>query len=156
MFRVISRIPVTRTVMRAEARFLSSTAASTPSSSSSSSATAVNTTALEQDYQKEIKDILDEYEERRKRRQAKIGTIVSAKNAKTVSVEIQYEKYFPKYQTSLRRTRKIMAHDEEEKGQVGDIVRIVPCRPMSARKRHSLMDIIRRPKQADAVDAVEA
>lgn len=135
MFRSVLTAPLVRSVARLETRFFSVT--------------------LEQDYQKEIKDVLHEYEERKKRRQAKIGTVVSTKNAKTISVEIQYEKFFPKYHTSLRRTRKIMAHDEEEKSQLGDIVRIVPCRPMSARKRHSLIDIIRRPKQADAVEVKE-
>ena len=37
-----------------------------------------------------------------------------------------------------------MAHDEEEKGKLGDLVRIIPCRPMSKRKKHKLKDIIRK------------
>lgn len=41
-----------------------------------------------------------------------------------------------------------MAHDEEERGFLGDTVRIVPCRPMSKKKRHKLMDIILRPPTA--------
>ena len=36
-----------------------------------------------------------------------------------------------------------MAHDENETGNVGDIVRIVPCRPVSKKKRHALIDVIR-------------
>jgi small subunit ribosomal protein S17 len=89
------------------------------------------------------------------RRQAKIGTVVSTKNAKTIAVEIEYMKYFPKYTTSIRRTRKIAAHDEEQKAMVGDVVRIVPSRPMSATKRHKLIDIIRRPKQAIDVETLK-
>jgi small subunit ribosomal protein S17 len=127
-----------------------STTASTPSSSSSS----VNSQNLEEEYKTEIADILTDYENRMKRRQAKIGTVVSTKNAKTISVEIEYQRYFPKYDTYLRRTRKIMAHDEEEKASKGDVVRIVPCRPRSAMKRHALIDVIR--KHAASVDEVPA
>ncbi len=130
----------------------------TPSSSSSTSpatpATPVDAASLEIEYKTEIEDILNEYENRLKRRQAKIGKVVSTKNAKTISVEIEYQRYFPKYDTYLRRTRKIMAHDEEEKASKGDVVRIVPCRPRSAMKRHALIDIIR--KHAAAVDDNEA
>jgi len=64
-------------------------------------------------------------------------------------------KYFPKYTTSIRRTRKIAAHDEEQQAKQGDVVRIVPCRPMSATKRHKLIDIIRRPKQAIDIDSLK-
>lgn len=40
-------------------------------------------------------------------------------------------------------TRKIMAHDDEERAGFGDLVCIVPCRPMSKRKRHKLIDIVK-------------
>lgn len=55
-------------------------------------------------------------------------------------------KYFPKYDKSVSRRKKFMAHDENCESKLGDIVRIVPCRPMSTRKRHALIDILRRPK----------
>jgi small subunit ribosomal protein S17 len=99
---------------------------------------------------------LKEYDERQKRRQAKIGEVISTKCAKTINVEIKHMKYLPKYNAFLPRHRRIMAHDEEEKAKLGDIVRIVPCRPRSRTKRHILMDIIRRPKEADAIADVPA
>lgn len=128
----------------------SSSSSTSSSSSSAAAAPAANTANLEEEYKSEVADILTEYENRQKRRQAKIGTVVSTKNAKTISVEIEYQRYFPKYDTYLRRTRKIMAHDEEEQASKGDIVRIVPCRPRSAMKRHALIDIIR--KHTAAID----
>lgn len=103
---------------------------------------------LMKEYANEISDIEKSYEDKAKRKQAKVGTVVSAKNAKSISVEIEYFKYFPKYDVKLRRTRKIMAHDAKEEADIGDVVRIVPCRPMSKMKRHQLIDIIKRPVKA--------
>ena len=100
----------------------------------------------EADYKKEISDILHDYDERKERRQSLVGTIVSTKNQKTVSVQVLREKFFPKYNKVLSARKKVMAHDEEEIGSVGDVVRIVPCRPMSRMKRHKLLDILRKTK----------
>lgn len=107
---------------------------------------------LEEEYESEMKEIWSEYDERLKRRQAKIGRVVSTKNAKTISVEIDHRKFFPKYNKHVIRHRKIMAHDEKEEAQLGDVVRISPCRPMSRWKRHALVDILRRPKLSEAAE----
>ena len=107
---------------------------------------------LEEEYKEEIADIWKEYDERKKRKQSKIGVVVSTKAAKSITVEIRNLKYFPKYRALVPRHKKIMAHDEEERANEGDIVRIVPCRPRSRKKRHELIDIIRRPKTAEAID----
>eukprot|EP00607_Mallomonas_marina_P007461 CAMPEP_0182416766 /NCGR_PEP_ID=MMETSP1167-20130531/1124_1 /TAXON_ID=2988 /ORGANISM="Mallomonas Sp, Strain CCMP3275" /LENGTH=46 /DNA_ID= /DNA_START= /DNA_END= /DNA_ORIENTATION= len=45
-----------------------------------------------------------------------------------------------------------MAHDENEEAKDGDYVRITPCRPMSRKKRHSLIDIIRKAVIVDFSD----
>jgi small subunit ribosomal protein S17 len=109
-----------------------------------------NATAMEIDknltaeYAPEIADVLKQREEKAKRKQSMMGVITSTKNKKTITVLVQYDKEYPKYNAVLSRRRKFMAHDEEERGNVGDLVRIVPCRPMSARKRHALIDIIRK------------
>ncbi|MBC7316010.1 MAG: 30S ribosomal protein S17, partial [Chloroflexi bacterium] len=50
----------------------------------------------------------------------------------------------PLYNKVLRRTKKYMAHDEEDVCQMGDWVRIEECRPMSRRKRWKVIEIIRR------------
>jgi small subunit ribosomal protein S17 len=83
------------------------------------------------------------------RKQSLIGTVVSTKCSKSISVRVEHRKLNKKYNVYYSVHRKIMAHDEEEKAKMGDIVRIVPCRPMSRKKRHKLMDIIRRPKYAN-------
>lgn len=88
------------------------------------------------------------YAERKKRRQALVGTVVSTKCQKSITVMIKQDKFIHKYNMTLQSRKKIMAHDEEQKAMLGDIVRIVPCRPMSRKKRHSLIDIIQRPKSA--------
>lgn len=104
--------------------------------------------SLEKEYEAEVKDILTQYEERQKRRQAKIGVVVSTRCAKSITVKYAYEKYFPKYDKYITRHRKLMAHDENEQCEMGDLVRIVPCRPMSKRKRHMIIDVLRKPKLA--------
>lgn len=82
-----------------------------------------------------------------KRRQAMVGTIVSTKCAKSITVQVIRKIFFPKYNKWINRQRKFMAHDETEDGKLGDIVRIVPCRPRSRKKRHMLIDIIKKGQQ---------
>ena len=103
----------------------------------------------QEEYQKEISDIEKQYEERKKRRQSMIGIVVSDKCSKSVTIKVERERYFPKYDKHVKRTRKFMAHDEEEKCDMGDVVRIVPCRPMSKMKRHSVIDIIKKGQRLD-------
>jgi small subunit ribosomal protein S17 len=103
----------------------------------------------EAEYEKEIADIEKDYEERRKRKQAMIGVVVSDKCSKSVTIKVEHEKYFSKYDKFVTRSKKFMAHDEEEKCAPGDIVRIVPCRPRSKRKRHEVIDILKKAQQLD-------
>ena len=84
---------------------------------------------------------------RDKRKQSMIGTVVSTKCKKSVTVQVVRKVYVPKYNSYRRKMRKVMAHDEEELGRLGDVVRIVPCRPMSRKKRHSILDFIRKVPQ---------
>ena len=104
---------------------------------------------LEKEYENEINDILKGYEYRAERRQALVGKIVSTKCLKTINVLVGHDKYIQKYDKHIRRHRKIMAHDEDNLGELGDIVRIVPCRPRSKKKRHALKDIIRKAPKLD-------
>ena len=99
---------------------------------------------LSSNYSMEVSDILSDYEERKKRKQSLIGTVVSTSNTKTISVQVTRQKFFPKYNKVLNARKKIMAHDEDEIGDLGDTVRIVPCRPMSKMKRHKIIDIVKK------------
>lgn len=96
------------------------------------------------EYQKEISDILSAYEHKANRKQALSGIVVSTKCSKSILVRIKHQRYIPKYNKHISIHKKIMAHDEEEKGKLGDLVRIIPCRPMSKKKRHKLCDILRK------------
>ncbi|MBC7238912.1 MAG: 30S ribosomal protein S17 [Chloroflexi bacterium] len=72
------------------------------------------------------------------------GRVVSDKMLKTVVVAVETTTRHPLYNKVLRRTKKYMAHDEEDVCQMGDWVRIEECRPMSRRKRWKVIEIIRR------------
>jgi len=107
--------------------------------------------ALELEFAKEIEDVKDEEEFWRKRKASLVGVVVSAKTEKTVNVKVSYIKYIRKYNKRLRLDNKIMAHDEKEIGSVGDVVRIIPCRPVSKRKRYLMLDVIRKAATASTI-----
>ena len=65
---------------------------------------------------------------------------------------VYHNVYMSKYQKTIRRRKKIMAHDVDETAKIGDYVCIVPSRPYSARKRHILKDVIRRARIVDFSD----
>ncbi|KAL0028522.1 hypothetical protein WJX77_011588 [Trebouxia sp. C0004] len=73
-----------------------------------------------------------------------IGTVVSNKMVKSVLVSVARWKVFPKYKLRKRWTKKFMAHDEENKCNMGDTVRIDMSRPISKRKAWVVTEIIRR------------
>ena len=74
-----------------------------------------------------------------------IGTVSSDKTDKTIVVTVQTRKTHPLYRKQYTVTSKYMAHDEKNEAQVGDKVSIVETRPLSARKRYILQQIIEKP-----------
>ena len=72
------------------------------------------------------------------------GRVVSDKMQKTVVVEVVTAKPHPLYNKVVRKTKKYMAHDEEEICREGDWVRIEESRPLSRRKRWRVIEIIKR------------
>ncbi len=99
---------------------------------------------VSKEFESEIKDVNAVYDEREKVRSHLIGKVISDKCSKSVTVEVFYENFVQKYQMFKRGRSKIMAHDEDEIGDIGDIVRIVPCRPMSKKKRYKVYEILRK------------
>lgn len=77
------------------------------------------------------------------RRQQKVGIVVSDKMTKTVVVRVDRLVQHPKYRRYVRRTSKFMAHNETD-CRVGDKVKIVETRPLSARKRWRVVEVIQR------------
>ena len=67
------------------------------------------------------------------------GTVVSDKMEKTVVVQIERRVQHPLYDKIIRLTKKYLAHDEENRFRVGDVVRIEECRPLSRKKRWVVM-----------------
>jgi small subunit ribosomal protein S17 len=80
----------------------------------------------------------------RNRRKERVGIIVSDRAEKTVTVSVEALVRHPMYKKRVRRSRKFMVHDERNEARVGDTVRIVETRPLSARKRWRLANIISR------------
>jgi small subunit ribosomal protein S17 len=77
------------------------------------------------------------------RRQEKIGLVTSDKMQKTVVVRVERQVRHRKYKRYIRRRTKFMAHDEMG-AHIGDIVRIVETRPLSARKRWRVVEIVQK------------
>jgi len=78
-----------------------------------------------------------------RRRQEKVGIVTSDKMTKTVVVRVDRRVKHPKYQRIVRRTSKFMAHNEMG-AKVGDKVRIKETRPLSARKRWRVVEILQK------------
>ena len=76
-------------------------------------------------------------------RSEKVGTVASDKMQKTVVVRVDRLVRHRKYRRYVRRTSKFMAHDELG-ATVGDKVRIVETRPLSARKRWRVIEIVQK------------
>jgi small subunit ribosomal protein S17 len=88
-------------------------------------------------------------------RNEKIGEVVSTKMAKTIVVEVTRRVPHPLYKRIVSRRKKFYAHDEQQVAKVGDMVRIVECRPLSRLKRWELATIIRRAVQVGSESALE-
>jgi small subunit ribosomal protein S17 len=80
---------------------------------------------------------------KRGNRAQKVGIVASDKMQKTVVVRVDRLVKHPKYRRYVRRTSKFMAHDETG-ATVGDKVRIVETRPLSARKRWRVVEIVQK------------
>ena len=72
------------------------------------------------------------------------GTVVSSKMQKTVAVVVERLVKHPQYGKYVRRTTKLLAHDEGNVSRAGDLVSITECRPYSKRKAWRLVEILRR------------
>jgi small subunit ribosomal protein S17 len=70
------------------------------------------------------------------------GRVVSTKMQKTIAVEIERLVKHPAYGKYIRRTTKLLAHDENGASQEGDLVIITPCRPMSRHKSWRLLEVV--------------
>ena len=72
------------------------------------------------------------------------GKVVSIKMDKTIAVSIERLVKHPMYGKYIRRTTKLLAHDDKNECREGDTVSIKPCRPLSRRKSWMLVRVIER------------
>jgi small subunit ribosomal protein S17 len=80
----------------------------------------------------------------RNRRRIKQGRVASNKMDKTIVVVSETRVPHPVYKKVVRQSRRYKAHDELNTANIGDIVRIQECRPLSKDKRWRLVDIVER------------
>jgi small subunit ribosomal protein S17 len=82
----------------------------------------------------------------RGRRKTREGLVVSDKMDKTVTVEVEDRVKHPLYGKVIRRSSKLKAHDEQNACGVGDRVRLMETRPLSATKRWRVVEIVEKAK----------
>jgi small subunit ribosomal protein S17 len=77
-------------------------------------------------------------------RKTRLGVVVSDAREKTITVRIDTARPHPVYGKTVRRSLKLHVHDEQNDANVGDSVRVMECRPLSAQKRWRLVEIVER------------
>ena len=82
--------------------------------------------------------------QQRSRRKVREGLVVSDKMDKTVVVAVEDRVKHPLYGKVMRRTNKLKAHDEQNQCGVGDRVRLMETRPLSATKRGRVVEILEK------------
>jgi len=89
---------------------------------------------------------LDSSSKPRGERKVREGLVVSDKMDKTIVVTLEDRVKHPLYGKVIRRTSKVKAHDEANTAGVGDRVRLMETRPLSATKRWRLVEILEKAK----------
>ena len=79
-------------------------------------------------------------------RKTRTGVVTSNKMNKTVAVTVERKLRHPIYGKFVKKTKSLMAHDENNDCSIGDVVKIMETRPMSKLKRWRLVEIIERAK----------
>jgi small subunit ribosomal protein S17 len=82
----------------------------------------------------------------RRTRKGKIGRVAADSVGKTIIVVTESRTAHSTYGKIVRSSRRFAAHDERNEAKAGDLVRIVETRPLSARKRWRLVEIVERAK----------
>src|SRR6266478_9117313 len=76
-------------------------------------------------------------------RKTRVGEVVSNKMDKTIVIAVVRRVPHPKFGKIVKRTKKLYAHDEENKCAVGDLVRVEEARPLSRLKSWRLVEVLR-------------
>ena len=79
-------------------------------------------------------------------RKERIGRVVSNKMDKSITVAVERKVKHPTYGKFVKKTTKLMAHDEQNESGIGDTVRIMETRPLSKNKRWRLVEVLEKAK----------
>jgi small subunit ribosomal protein S17 len=90
------------------------------------------------------------------KRKTKVGRVVSDKMDKTIVVSVERLARHRLYKRVIRLTTKFTAHDETNSAHIGDTVVIEESRPLSARKRWRLVEIMQRAGEAGVPGEIPA
>lgn len=81
-------------------------------------------------------------ETKRNLRKTREGRVCSESGDKTIVVQVERRVRHPLYGKEIRVSKKVHAHDEENRAKVGDVVRVMETRPLSRLKRWRLVDVV--------------
>jgi len=84
-----------------------------------------------------------ENQDARNLRKTRVGKVVSSKMNKTAVIETVTRVPHPRFGKIVKQVKKFHAHDEENKAQVGDTVRIMETRPLSKLKRWRIVEVLK-------------
>lgn len=79
-------------------------------------------------------------------RKTRVGVVVSNKMDKSISVALERKVAHPIYKKYYKKTTKLMAHDENNECSIGDVVKIMETRPLSANKKWRLVEVVEKVK----------
>lgn len=79
----------------------------------------------------------------RKSREKRVGTVISDKGDKTISVRFDYTVKHPKYGKYYKRSTTLRTHDEKNEAKLGDVVEVMSCRRISKSKCWRLTKVVR-------------
>ncbi|NLE98249.1 MAG: 30S ribosomal protein S17 [Propionibacterium sp.] len=99
----------------------------------------------EETTQAENVDVVEQTDER-KRRKVVTGIVVSDKMDKSIVVVVEDRVKHPLYGKVMTKSSRLLAHDEENTAGIGDRVRVMETRPLSAKKRWRLVTVVERAK----------
>lgn len=79
-------------------------------------------------------------------RKIRTGVVKSSKMDKSVTVSVERQFAHPLYKKIIKKSKQFMAHDENNECHEGDVVKIVESRPLSAKKRWKVQEIVEKAK----------
>ena len=80
----------------------------------------------------------------RNQRKVYTGRVVSDKMDKTITVMVETQKKHALYGKRVKYSKKFKAHDENNEAKMGDVVRVMETRPLSATKRFRLVEVVEK------------